>query len=159
MSRKVNAVLSAIFTIILFVGIPYFLPNYIPQEFITQIEQSGFDLNDFTYNIIIIGVVTASLTLIGGFVNPASINALIVKILQACLSLLFIIIFLGAGNILNLGYTTFDIAMEGINNTIIMDLSFFVYISIITILLKIIQVYFEWKEARIEMAPPGRIAP
>ena len=106
-----------------------------------------------------IGVVTAVMTLVGGFVEPTSVIALLVKIAQAGFSLVLIIVFLGAGSIANLGYTTFDIAMEGVQSTIAMDLRVFVYISIGTILLKVIQVYLEWNEARIEAAPPGRIAP
>ena len=72
---------------------------------------------------------------------------------------MMIIVFLGAGSIANLGYTTFDIAMEGVHSTIAMDLRVFVYVSIASILLKVIQVYLKWYEAKIEAAPPGRIAP
>ena len=159
MASKSGAVISAAITLILFVGIPYLLPDYIPPDLAAQIEQSGFNLADFSNQIMMIGVVTAAFTLIGGFVNPISVIALLVKIAQAGFSLVLIVVFLGAGNIRSLGYTTFDVAMEGVHNSIAMDLRVFVYISIGAILLKIIQVYLEWNEARIEAAPPGRIAP
>lgn len=159
MANKTGAIISAAITLILFVGIPYLLPDYIPADLAAQIEQSGFNLADFSNQIMMIGVVTAVMTLVGGFVEPTSVIALLVKIAQAGFSLVLIIVFLGAGSIANLGYTTFDIAMEGVQSTIAMDLRVFVYISIGTILLKVIQVYLEWNEARIEAAPPGRIAP
>ena len=159
MANKTGAIISAAITLILFVGIPYLLPDYIPPDLAAQIEQSGFNLADFSNQIMMIGVVTAVMTLVGGFVEPTSVIALLVKIAQAGFSLVLIIVFLGAGSIANLGYTTFDIAMEGVQSTIAMDLRVFVYISIGTILLKVIQVYLEWNEARIEAAPPGRIAP
>jgi hypothetical protein len=135
------------------------LPDYIPQHLAAQLEQGGFDLESFSNQIIIIGLITATLTLIIGFVNPATFLSLAVKMLQSGLSLIFIILFLGAGNITNLGYTTFDITMEGVQNTIVMDLRFFVYFSLGTILLRMVQIYLEWSEARIETAPAGRIAP
>ena len=159
MSNKTGAIISAAITLVLFVGIPYLLPDYIPSDLAAQIEQSGFNLADFTNQVMMIGVVTAAFTLIGGFVNPTSVIALLVKIAQAGFSLVLIVVFLGAGNIASLGYTTFDVAMEGVQNSIVMDLRVFVYISIAAILLKIIHVYLEWNEARIEAAPPGRIAP
>jgi len=159
MASKTGAVISAVITLILFVGIPYLLPGYIPPDLMTQIEQSGFNLDSFTSQIMIIGVATAALTLVGGFVEPTSIIALLVKMAQAGFSLILIIVFLGAGNIASLGYTEFRVAMQGVQSTITMDLRVFVYISIGTIFLKVLQVYLEWKEARVEAAPPGRIAP
>ncbi|MBD3173414.1 hypothetical protein GF326_13195 [Candidatus Bathyarchaeota archaeon] len=159
MASKTGAVISAVITLILFVGIPYLLPEYIPPDLMTQIEQSGFNLDSFTSQIMIIGVATAVLTLVGGFADPTSIIALLVKMAQAGFSLILIIVFLGAGNIASLGYTEFKVAMQGVQSTIVMDLRVFVYISIGTIFLKVLQVYLEWKEARVEAAPPGRIAP
>jgi hypothetical protein len=135
------------------------LPSYIPPDLAVQIEQSGFDLAGFINQIMIIGAVTVGFTLVGGFVDPSSVIALVVKIAQAGSSLVFMVLLLGAGNIAGLGYTQFDIAMQGAQSSIAMDLRVFVYISIGTILLKIVQVYLEWNEARIEAAPPGRIAP
>lgn len=159
MANKMGVVISALITLVLFVGIPYLLPDYIPQEWAAQIEESGFDIEAFSQQLMTIGVATAALTLIGGFVDPTSVIALIVKIAQAGFSLILIVAFLGAGDLANLGYTTFDIAMEGAHTSIAMDLRVFVYISIASVLLKILQAFLEWNEARIAAAPPGRIAP
>ncbi len=159
MASKSGAVISALITLVLFVGIPYLLPSYIPADLLVQVESSGFDLAGFTNQIMTIGAVTAGLTLAVGFVNPNSVLSLILRIAQAGLSLVFIVVFLGAGNIAGLGYTEFDVAMESVTSSIAMDLRAFVYISIATILLKVVQVYLEWNEERIEAAPPGRIAP
>jgi hypothetical protein len=159
MVSRTGAVISAAITLILFVGIPYILPNYIPLDLALQIEQSGFDLEGFTYQIMIIGAVTAGLTLVGGFVDPTRIISLLVKMAQAGSSLIFMVLLLGAGNIMGLGYTEFDVATQGVQSNIAMDLRVFVYISIGTILLKVIQVYLEWNEVRIDTASPGRIPP
>jgi hypothetical protein len=153
MAKRLEAIFSAVITLILFVGIPYILPNYIPEDLAVQIEQSGFDLDSFSNQIMIIG------TILSGFVDPTSILALLVNLAQACSSLIFIIVLLGVGNVAGLGYTEFEFAMQGIQSKISMDLRVFVYISIVTSVLKMIQVYLKWNETRIEGAPPGRIAP
>lgn len=159
MASKIGAVISAAITLILFVGIPYMLPEYIPPDLAAQIEHSGFDLAAFTNQVMMIGVVTAAVTLVSGFVNPTSVISLFVKLAQAGFSLVLIVVFLGAGNLTSLGYTKFEIAVERVYNIISMDLRVFVYVSIGTILLKMVQIYLEWNEARIEASPPGRIAP
>ena len=80
MASKINAVISTIITLILFVGIPYILPSYIPPYLIAQIEQSGFDLASFIDQIMIIGALTATMTLVGGLVSPTSLIALLIKV-------------------------------------------------------------------------------
>ena len=159
MTSKIGSLISAFITIIIFVGIPYLLPSYVPADLMSQIEQSGFDLGSFINQIMMVGVVTAALTLIGGLMDPKSIISFLAKLSQAGLSLVLIVLFLGAGDIASLGYTQFDVAMQGVQSSISMDLRVFVYVSIATIVLKMLQVYLEWNEARIEAAPPGRIAP
>jgi len=157
--NRMGAVVSATVTLIIFVGIPYLVPSYIPADLLSQLTNSGFDLNGFINQMMIIGAITAALTLAGGFVNPSSVASLLVKVAQAAFSLIFMVVFLSAGNLAGLGYTEFEVAMENMTSLIAMDLRMFVYISIGTILLKIVQVYLEWNEERIETAPPGRIAP
>ncbi len=74
MASKSGAVISALITLVLFVGIPYLLPSYIPADLLVQVESSGFDLAGFTNQIMTIGAVTAGLTLAVGFVNPNSVS-------------------------------------------------------------------------------------
>jgi hypothetical protein len=159
MAKRLEAIFSTLITLILFVGIPYILPNYIPEDLAVQLEQSGFNLDSFSNQMMIIGAITAGLTILSGFVDPTSVIALLVNLAQACSSLIFIILLLGVGNITGLGYTEFQIDMQGVQSKISMDLRVFVYISIVTIVLKMMQVYLKWNETRIEEAPPGRIAP
>ena len=159
MASKIGVVISAAITLILFVGIPYMLPKYIPPEIAAQIAQSGFDLATFTNQVMMIGVVTAAMTIVGGFVDPTSMITLLVKLTQAGFSLILIVVFLGAGNLTSLGYTEFEVAVEGVHNIIAIDLRVFVYVSIATIFLKMVQIYLEWNDAKIEASPPGRIAP
>ena len=63
----------------------------------------GFDLPSLFNQMMIIGVVTAALTLIKGFVDETSVISLLVTIGQNLSSLIFMVILLGAGNIMSMG--------------------------------------------------------
>jgi ABC-type uncharacterized transport system fused permease/ATPase subunit len=102
--------------------------------------------------------VTAALTLIKGFVDETNIISLIVTIAQNLSSLIFMVILLGAGNIMSMGLTEFTIDQGAAISVIRMDLRVFIYFTFGTIGLKVIQSYLEWTEARRDAAPPGRIA-
>jgi hypothetical protein len=128
MGRKTGALVSTVITLFFFVGVPYLLTNYISPELVAQIEQSGFDFADFRNQMMIIGVITAGLTLVGGFVDPASFIALFVRVAQTGFSLVFMIMLLGAGNLAGLGYTEFNVALGGVHSSIAMDLRIFVQI-------------------------------
>jgi hypothetical protein len=48
---------------------------------------------------------------------------------------------------------------EKATNSIKMNMRVLVYLSIEVVILRMIRSYFIWREARVEAAPPGRIAP
>ncbi len=153
-----GAIISAAITLVLFVGIPYMLPQYLPENILQSVVDSGFDLDGFLTQIMMIGAVTAALTLVKGFVDEASVIFLLVSIAQNVSTIAFTVILLGAGNIASLGITEMNIELEGLTSVIVMDLRVFIYFTLLTVALKVIKSYLEWNEARIESAPPGRIA-
>ncbi len=153
-----GAIISAAITLVLFVGIPYMLPQYLPESILQSVVDSGFDLDSFLNQIMLIGGVTAALTLVKGFVDEASVISLLVSIAQNVSTIAFTVILLGAGNVASLGITEMNIEMEGLTSVIVMDLRVFIYFTLLTVALKVIKSYLEWNEARIESAPPGRIA-
>lgn len=153
-----GAIISAAITLILFVGIPYMLPQYLPENILQSLVDSGFNLDSFLNQIMLIGAVTAGLTLVKGFVDEASVISLLVSIAQNVSTIAFTVILLGAGNMSSLGITTMNIEMEGLTSVIVMDMRIFIYFTLLTVAMKIIKSYLEWNEARIEAAPPGRIA-
>ncbi len=148
-----GAIISAAITLILFVGIPYMLPQYLPENIMQSVVDSGF-LNQ----IMLIGAVTAVLTLIKGFVEDSSVVSLLVSVAQNLSTVAFTVILLGAGNIASLGITEMTIELEGLTSVIVMDLRVFIYFTLLTVALRVIKSYLEWNEARIDAAPPGRIA-
>jgi hypothetical protein len=157
--RRMGAVISAAITLLLFVAAPYMLMRYITPDLVQTMAESGIELSSVLRQTMIIGGLTATLTLIGGFVSQTSMTYLIVAIAQNVFTLIFAIIILGVGNIAGLGITEFTVTMQQVTNTIRMDLRAFVYIILLTTCLRVLQIYLTWKEARIDSLPPGRIPP
>ncbi len=153
-----GAIVSALITLVIFVGIPYIAPSYLGPETTAMAADYGFDLPSLFSQMMMIGVVTAVLTLIKGFVDETNIISLIVTIAQNLSSLIFMVILLGAGNIMSMGLTELTIDQGSAISVIRMDLRVFIYFTFGTMGLKVIQSYLEWTEARRAAAPPGRIA-
>lgn len=155
--NTLKAVISAFITLVLFVGIPYMLPEYLPDYVMENVAFSEFDILGFLNQIMLIGGVTAAFTLVRGFVEPSSIISFIISIAQNISTIIFTGVFLGAGNITRMGITELTVEMEGLTSVIKTDLRAFFYFTLLTVGLRLIKTYLEWKEARIETAPPGRI--
>jgi hypothetical protein len=156
-TKKIRPVISAIITLIIFVVVPYMLPEYIPPDINQLVAESGVDLDWFLNEIMVVGAVTAAITLVKGLAGKTSTVWLLASLVQNVSSLAFTLILLGAGNIMSLGVVEFTMNMEKATNYITMNMRVLVYLSIEVIALSMIQSYLMWREARIEAAPPGRI--
>jgi hypothetical protein len=154
MPRELKGALTgAATTFILFVLVPYFLPSYLPQDISQIIAKSGFNMTVFLRQVMFMGTMTAGLTLASGYVSPTSPYALAISMARNMSTFLFMIIFLGAGEIMNLGLTEMTIAVENTFNIIRIDLQFFIWVTLGTVMLRIFGSIIEWREGRIELAP------
>ncbi len=156
-TNKARPVISAIITLILFVVVPYMLPRYIPPDVNQLIVESRIDLDWFLNEIMVVGAVSAVITLVKGLAGKTSPVWLLASLAQNVSSLVFTLILLGAGDILSLGVIELTMENENATNYIIMNMRVLVYLSIEVVVLSMIRSYLRWKEARIEAAPPGRI--
>lgn len=156
--NTMGAIISATITLILFVGVPYMLPEYLPPDMMQMVVDSGFDLSGFLNKVMLVGGLTAALTLVKGFVGEASIISLVVNIAQNVSTIAFTVILLGAGDYSTLGITELPFEIEGLSGFLRMDMRIFIYFTLVTVILKVVKSYLVWNEARIEAAPPGRIA-
>jgi hypothetical protein len=116
-------------------------------------------MQSFINQIMIIGVITAALTLVKGFVGKASIISLLVSVAQNLASLVFTVVLLGVGDIGSLGLTSFTVSLENITSYIVMDLRAFIYFTVLVVGLRVVEAYLKWSEARAELTRPGRIPP
>ena len=155
--NRTGAIVSALITLVIYVGIPYIAPIYLSPETLIMAKEYGFNLPSLFNQMMIIGVVTAALTLIKGFVDETSVISLLVTIGQNLSSLIFMVVLLGAGNIMKMGLTELTVSQQGVTSIIVMDLRGFIYFTFGTIGMKVIQSFLEWTEVRKDAAPSGRI--
>ena len=158
-NERIRAIIGAAVTLILFVGVPYVLPEYLPPDIAQLLAESGFDLQGFINEIMILGAVTAALTLAKGFAGKASPVSLLINVAQNVATLVFMGVLLGAGALSALGVTSFTFSSENTTNHIVMDFSVFIYFTVLTVALRVVEVYLDWDEARVQAMPPGRIPP
>jgi hypothetical protein len=158
-NERLGAIIGAAVTLILFVGAPYLLPEYLPSNVTQLLAESGFDLQGFINEVMILGVITAALTLAKGFLGKASPVSLLISVSQNLAGLAFMVVLLGAGDVSSLGVASFTFSSENTTNHIVMDLRVFLYVTFLTVALSVVETYLAWNEARIQAMPPGRIPP
>jgi hypothetical protein len=156
-TNKTRPIISTIITLILFVIVPYMLPEYLPPDVNQLIAESQIDLDWFLNQIMLVGVVTAAITLVKGLAGKTSPIWLLAALAQNISSLVLTLILLGAGDIMSLGVVELTMYAENATNYITMNMRVLIYLSIEVVALSMIRSYLLWREARIEAAPPGRI--
>lgn len=150
MNRKAKAVLDAILTLVTSTLIPLMLPRMLPPDVMEAASYLPFNLTGLMNEIALIGLVMAALALSKGFVDKASPVHLGISTISKVLWLVFIFIVMGLGRIGNLGVTKLTMEMEGAVITVVLDFQVFVYLTILTVLLKITYSFLEFRDARLE---------
>ena len=148
--RTQNSIISAIFTLLIFVGLPFVLQRYIPTNFVLLLEQMGLDLQRIINQIMLIGVLAAVISLTKGFISETSILFLIISISRKILTIFIMIILLGAGNLTSLGLTTLNLEIENSKHTITLNYQLFLYITFLLVFLKVFQSYYDWSKMKKE---------
>jgi hypothetical protein len=148
--RTQNAIIAASFSLLIFVGLPLVLQHYIPTHFVLLLAKIGLDLQRVINQIMLIGVLTAVITLTKGFIPETSFFFLIISISRKMLTIIFMIILLGAGNLTSLGLTTLNLEIENSTHSITLNYQLFLYITFLLVILKVFQSYHEWSEMKKE---------
>ena len=149
MNQRINAAISAVIYLVVFVVLPLYAPSLIPPEFLNLLSESGLNLGAFTQQMAMIGIVVSMITLVKGFVLPSSLLYLVAGIGLSLVMLAFTLITLGLGNIWSFGITVVKMEIPGGLNTAVLDLRFFVQLATLTSILQIIQEFLAFKDARI----------
>lgn len=144
-----NAAISAVIYLVVFVVLPLYAPSLIPPELLNVLSESGLNLGAFTQQMAMIGIVVSVITLVKGFVLPSSLMYLVAGIGLSLVMLVFTLITLGLGNIWSFGITVVKMEVPGSLNTAVLDLRFFVQLATLTSILQIIQAFLTFKDARI----------
>ncbi len=154
MSRRTSAIISAAITLIIFTVLPLYAPSLIPPEYVDMVAEFGIDVVQFTSEIAMIGGVITVLTLVKGFVEPSSVLYLLASITMSGVTLFFTVVTVSLGRLdelANLGLTTITMEVQGTLNTMTLDFRVFIWITVATVTLKIIEAFLEFSDARKQM--------
>jgi hypothetical protein len=152
MSRRTSAVLSALFTLVIFVGLPLYAPSQIPEEYFEMFSETGVDLNAFTYQIAAIGLIASILTLVKGFASKASYTYLLAALSSNAMMLYFNLVTFSVGDIAKLGQVAVTTEIPGGFNTMLLDMRLFIQLAFVAVGLQIIYTVLEFINARKEEA-------
>lgn len=155
MSRRSSAVLSALFTLVLFVGLPLYAPSQIPEEYFEMFSETGVDLNAFIYQIATIGLVASVLTLVKGFVPISSYIYLLASLSSNAMMLYFNLVTFSVGDLAKLGQVTVTTEIPGGVNTMLLDMRLFIQLAFLAVGLQVIYTVLEFINARKEEAKAG----
>ena len=152
MNRRTSAILSALFTLAIFVGLPMGVLYLLPADLTAQLSQVGFSVQGLLNQTVIIGVVIAAITIVKGFIDDKTITYLLLSLASNSITLLFTFIVLGLGNVGSMGLTTVNLNIQNAETTVVMDMRLLLQVAVLTVVLRMIQAVFEWREARAEAA-------
>lgn len=155
MSRRTSAIISTAITLIIFTVLPLYAPSLIPPEYIDMVSEFGIDIIQFANEIAMVGGVIAVLTLVKGFVQPSSVFYLLASVASSGVTLFFTIVTVSLGrfeDLANLGMTTITMEVQGALNTMSLDFRLFVWITTVTVALKIIESFLKYADARNQKA-------
>jgi len=155
MSRKTSAVLSALFTLMIFVGLPLYAPSQIPEEYFEMFSETGVDVNAFIYQIATIGLVASVLTLVKGFVPMTSYIYLLASLSSNAMTLYFNLVTFSVGDLAKLGQLTVTTEIPGGVNTMLLDMRLFIQLAFLAVGLQVIYTVLEFINARKEEAKAG----
>lgn len=155
MSRRTSAVLSALFTLVLFVGLPLYAPSQIPEEYFEMFSETGVDLNAFIYQIATIGLVASVLTLVKGFVPMTSYIYLLASLSSNAMMLYFNLVTFSVGDFTKFGQVTVTTDIPGGVNTMLLDMRLFIQLAFLAVGLQVIYTIMEFINARKEEAKSG----
>jgi hypothetical protein len=150
MNRRTSAILSALFTLAIFVGLPIGVLYLLPADLTAQLSQVGFSVQGLLNQTVIIGVVIAAITIAKGFIDDKTITYLLLNLASNSITLLFMFIVLGLGNVGSMGLTTVKLSMQNAETTVVMDMRLLLQVAVLTVVLRMIQAVLEWREARAE---------
>ena len=80
MNRRTSAILSALFTLAIFVGLPIGVLYLLPADLVAQLSQVGFSVQGLLNQTVIIGVVIAAITITRGFIDDKTITYLLLNL-------------------------------------------------------------------------------
>jgi len=139
---------GALVTLTVFVALPLAALRYLPPQTLLQLEETGLDVQGLVNQAVILGVVLAALTVGKALSAKSSVEYLVLDVSSIVAGLAFTLLVVGAGDLGSLGYSRLTLSEGKQATEITLDLRAFVYISLGTVALMILQSVLRFREAR-----------
>jgi hypothetical protein len=148
---------GALLTLIAFVALPLAAQRYLPPQTLLQLEETGLDTQGFVNQMVMLGLVFTALTVGRALAAKSSVEYLILDVSSIVAGLVFTLLIVGAGDIGSLGYSSLSLSEGKQATEITLDLRAFIYISLGTVALRILQSVVRFREARAETSMQAQV--
>jgi hypothetical protein len=148
---------GALLTLIAFVALPLAAQRYLPPQTLLQLEETGLDTQGFVNQMVMLGLVLTALTVGRALAAKSSVEYLILDVSSIVAGLVFTLLIVGAGDIGSLGYSSLSLSEGKQATEITLDLRAFIYISLGTVALRILQSVVRFREARAETSMQAQV--
>jgi len=144
---------GAFLTLLMFVALPLAALRYLSPQILSQLEESGLSIQGVVNQIMILGIIIAAITVAKAVIVQTSVTYLLLDIISIVIGLAFALLIFGAGNISSFGCSNLRLGKGEQTIDLTLDLRVFIYITLVTVALRILQSILKFREARIEVNP------
>jgi hypothetical protein len=145
-----DEVASAVFTFLVLVALPIVGINYVSTQTIDQLSSTGLDIRGLVTETAMLGLVMSAMALAKAIADKASLAYLVLDVVSNMISLVFALLVVGAGNIANLGNSSFSLVQGKVTTEIVLDLRIFIYFTVAVVVFSVLQSVAKYREARVE---------
>ena len=143
-------VAGALVTLTVFVALPLAALRYLPPQTLLQLEEAGIEVQGLVNQTVMLGLVLTALAIGKALAAKSSVEYLVLDVSSIVAGLAFTLLIVGAGDIGSLGYSRLNLGGGKQATEITLDLRAFIYISLVTVTMRIAQSVLRFRETRAE---------
>lgn len=152
-------VAGALFTFLVLVALPLATIRFLPVQTLDQLSAMGLDVPGLATQTALLGLIISAIALVKAIIMRTSIAYLILDISSNVVSLAFALLVVGVGNIGSLGYSNFRFTQGKVTTEILLDLRFFIWLTVGVVALSVLQSVAKFREDRGEEAAKNSVRP
>ncbi len=148
MAIRWGEIAGALLTFLVFVALPLVAINNLPIQIIDQLSSTGLDIRAIATEMAMLGLVVSAMALVKSMISSTSITYLVLDVSLNAVTVAFALLVIGAGNIGSFGLSTFSLKQGKVAAEITIDLRIFIWLTLGTVILSIVQSVARFREAR-----------
>ena len=145
-------VAGALFTFLVLVALPLAAIRLIPVQRLDQLSAMGLDVPSLVAQTALLGLIISAIALVKAIIKKTSIAYLILDVSSNLVSLTFALLVVGVGNIGSLGFSNFRFIQGKVTTDMLLDLRFFIWLTVGVVTLSVLQSVAKFRENRGEEA-------